>query len=572
MEGKKGDWVGLGIAFTFLILGLYTLADYGITIDSPENFLWGDVYFRYYLTGRSDYLRYGAGENPLLEEPIEQTYIFYKKNKYRPWMYPPVANILSALTKRIFHEKLGWVDHIQGHHIAIIILSSITVYAVYSFTREVYGGIPAALAAVSLSLYPRFMAHSHNNVKEAPLACFFLLTMWSFWKMRKTREFKWVIISPIMLGLSVNVKINAYFIPIILGIWILTTVPDKPTRVDLPSIKKEDGNIRCTSRTYHYPFAYNIFIITLIACLTIYASWPYLWDDPKANIIKSMEYFYDQGGQTPMLYNGDYYDSASKIPSYYAPHMLLIVTPEAILFFIAIGLWRLSDHFMAGGEMKSMSILLLSWISIPLIKYLVPGTVVYNGIRHFLEVVPPLCMIAGIGGGWMFQELESQLRRLNIGMARSLTSMFFILLFLPIAYMIAVIHPYEIVYYNSLIGGINGAEGNFELDYWGTSLKGSTEWVQERNNENVGVLIPLWPHISRYYHNETYEPEEENYVILLNNREYFNVSWIGSNDRKLIRYVNENMEPEHTIDVDGVPLVKVYKANKSTLYSAVRTQ
>jgi hypothetical protein len=37
------------------------------------------------------------------------------------------------------------------------------------------------------------------------------------------------------------------------------------------------------------------------------------------------------------------------------------------------------------------------------------------------------------------------------------------------------IHPYQYVAYNSLIGGLPGAAGRFELDYWDTSFAEATK-------------------------------------------------------------------------------------------------
>jgi hypothetical protein len=40
------------------------------------------------------------------------------------------------------------------------------------------------------------------------------------------------------------------------------------------------------------------------------------------------------------------------------------------------------------------------------------------------------------------------------------------------------LHPYQSVYYNRLIaGGVQGAAGRFEADYWGASYLEATRWV-----------------------------------------------------------------------------------------------
>jgi L-threonylcarbamoyladenylate synthase len=40
------------------------------------------------------------------------------------------------------------------------------------------------------------------------------------------------------------------------------------------------------------------------------------------------------------------------------------------------------------------------------------------------------------------------------------------------------LHPYEYVYFNELVGGLNGAQGNYEMDYWGASYSEASAWLK----------------------------------------------------------------------------------------------
>jgi hypothetical protein len=39
------------------------------------------------------------------------------------------------------------------------------------------------------------------------------------------------------------------------------------------------------------------------------------------------------------------------------------------------------------------------------------------------------------------------------------------------------LHPYEYMYYNSLVGGVGNVQGRFETDYWLTSYREAAEYV-----------------------------------------------------------------------------------------------
>jgi len=51
------------------------------------------------------------------------------------------------------------------------------------------------------------------------------------------------------------------------------------------------------------------------------------------------------------------------------------------------------------------------------------------------------------------------------------------LLLIPGLVGILTLHPYEYIFYNSLIGGVRGAFRNFELDYWATSYREAMEII-----------------------------------------------------------------------------------------------
>jgi hypothetical protein len=49
----------------------------------------------------------------------------------------------------------------------------------------------------------------------------------------------------------------------------------------------------------------------------------------------------------------------------------------------------------------------------------------------------------------------------------------------------AELHPYEAVYFNSLVGGVDGAEGRYPLDYWGLSYKEGLSYLLRSTHGRV---------------------------------------------------------------------------------------
>jgi hypothetical protein len=55
------------------------------------------------------------------------------------------------------------------------------------------------------------------------------------------------------------------------------------------------------------------------------------------------------------------------------------------------------------------------------------------------------------------------------------------------------LHPYEYVSFNSLVGGTGGAQGRFELDYWGISLAEATRRLEDHLEDSHDLPRPGQP-------------------------------------------------------------------------------
>ena len=90
----------------------------------------------------------------------------------------------------------------------------------------------------------------------------------------------------------------------------------------------------------------------------------------------------------------------------------------------------------------------------------------YNGVRHFVFVLPPLAVLGGLTAAWLLRRAahfgRPALALLAVILAGGVA--------LP-AIGMARLHPYEYVSFNHLAGGVAGAQPRFMLDYWGLAFK-----------------------------------------------------------------------------------------------------
>ena len=92
----------------------------------------------------------------------------------------------------------------------------------------------------------------------------------------------------------------------------------------------------------------------------------------------------------------------------------------------------------------------------------------YNGLRHFVFVVPPFAVLGGLAGGWLFAQARAIPARVALAVALACG------VALPVSDMVR-LHPYQYSAFNWASGGVRMAHDNYMLDYWGLAFKQAGE-------------------------------------------------------------------------------------------------
>jgi len=221
----------------------------------------------------------------------------------------------------------------------------------------------------------------------------------------------------------------------------------------------------------------------------------------------------------------------------------------------AIETWR--------GE-NSASALWLIWLGATLLRVSLPGMVVYNGLRQAMELLPAVCLLAGLGAGWIWEGVQQKVLA-GRPAARWIDIAALALLFVPQIVTLARLHPYEGAFFNILAGGEQGASENYTLEYWGQSYKEAGEWLNQRASQNAWVAVPIAGHLARYslrpdldlvstdLVSDLIGREGEGYVMVMHNRDRY-----GGADRTPA-YCESHCEVLHMIEVDDAVLLTIYR-------------
>jgi tetratricopeptide (TPR) repeat protein len=108
----------------------------------------------------------------------------------------------------------------------------------------------------------------------------------------------------------------------------------------------------------------------------------------------------------------------------------------------------------------------------------------YGSWRHFLFVYPGIILITALGLHAFFVRFQQRIIRI------AAIGLLLVLSFHPMKFMFTN-HPYYYLYYNQFVGGLKGAYGNYETDYYYHSMRKGAEWLQEylKNKPRNGEII-----------------------------------------------------------------------------------
>lgn len=225
--------------------------------------------------------------------------------------------------------------------------------------------------------------------------------------------------------------------------------------------------------------ALHTLLVILIAWLTAMALWPWLQiGNPLMQFREAYRHFATLDTSFEFQ-NWGQLTFTDKLPAWYIPGQLLARLPEGFLALLLLGMavwigaaaaWTratfsaLRRSGVAGlrpvaAELAGARAVLVVSVAAfgPIAVLILQGLTLYDGVRHVLFVIPMLAIVAARG----LTSLLPFLRRLPIvpvalGVAHTAT----------ILATLIILHPLEYIAMNGLAGGVAGAYGRFDLDYW----------------------------------------------------------------------------------------------------------
>jgi Dolichyl-phosphate-mannose-protein mannosyltransferase len=449
VEQTCDDLAILVLAVVGIIAGL-TFRDYGLGWDDYTHAEYADLLLRMYGSGFKD------------------TGALSFANLY---MYGGGFDMAAALLHKVIPLELFETRRLLGAIVGVIGLA-----VTWRLGRRVGGPLAGLAALLLLALCPTFYGHMFMNPKDAPFAVAMVILMLGL--VRLAEEYPEP--SPrtiLIVGLGAGLSIGSRILGGLALVYAL--VGFVPLFVEEVKTHSARG---AAQRFLHVLYVLMPGLILGYLVMGLIWPWSIMEPDNPFQALTYFSHFFEKPWKE--MFDGALV-SVPDMPWSYLPTLFALQLPEVLLGLLVAGvigtLMLLPRHDVAARR-KTILLMLTAAATLPLLIAMVKRPALYNGIRHFIFVIPPMTVLAGTALAWGMNWLGENRRSWQ----PAAVAIFAFGLLLPLAEMIR-LHPYQYTHFNYIAGTVREADDRFMLDYWGLALKQASDGLRDEITERQEV-------------------------------------------------------------------------------------
>ncbi len=431
------DALAIGVLIVTAIIAAATFRDFGLGWDDYTHSQYGDLLVSLYRSGFAD----------------RRALSFV--NLY---MYGGGFDLLAALAAKILPFDLFATRRLVGAAVGLVGL-----FVTWRLGRRLGGPLAGLIAVTLLATCPMYYGHMFINAKDGPFAATSAVALLGI--VRAFEEYPrakptTLALCGVGIGLAVGSRVMG-------GFAVIDALLPLPLLIAIrfPALRAKAALAECG--LFLTPFI----PAALLAYLVMGLVWPWSVVSPL-NPFHAVEYF-SNFFEKPWreLFDGQLIPVID-MPRSYVPTLFALKLPELMLvlgLFGAVGALiaaaRGDDRSAAAAGRRAALFAIALAALLPIAITVAVRPAMYNGIRHFVFVLPPFAVLGGLAGAWIAQRLS------RYGIAALVAGALALIVGVasPVAAMVQ-IHPYEYTHFNRIAGGVAGARPRFMLDYWGLSL------------------------------------------------------------------------------------------------------
>jgi hypothetical protein len=444
------DRLAVAVLLVAAAVALATFRDYGLGWDDYTHSEYGGLLLAFYGSGFTD------------QRALSFVNLYY---------YGGGFDMLAALAAKALPFPLFETRRLVG-----ALLGLIGLVATWRTARRIGGPLAGLSALVLLATCPLYVGHMFINAKDGPFAVAMAILLLAL-----VRVFaNYPQLSPATgaltgagFGLSIGSRIMGGF-----------GVVDFAAALALAaSLETSAQGLRAAARRLG-AFLIRLVPVAVLAYGIMALVWPWSVVDPF-NPFRAVVYF-SRFFEKPWreLFGGELIPVV-EMPRSYVPTLLALQLPELLLALALAGvagtLIAVCSRGLAPAS-RIVLVLVLMAATLPIVVTVLAQPAMYNGIRHFVFILPPLAVLAGLASAWLIERCAARSGFATAALALALL----VGTALPVADMVR-LHPYQYAYFNRLAGGVAGARGRYMVDYWGLSFKqasqGLAAWLADHHVE-----------------------------------------------------------------------------------------
>ncbi len=410
-----------------VVLVLLTYQHYAISNDEEIQQKYGELIIAYYLSG------------------FTNRALFELSNLY---LYGGLFDVLVTLL-----GKAVPIDVYSIRHIVSALTGIGGIAATWATARLIAGPRAGLIAAVMLTLCGIWYGAMFNHTKDIPFAAavigalYFLLRLARDLPHPRRRD---VIAFGLLLGAALGLRAMGLLLVGYAGAAVLLQLAAH----DLAGWRER---FAFAGRS-----ALALTPALLIGYAIMLAAWPWAALAPLNPIRGLLAFAYFNYEISTLFAGKSYY--MGDIPRVYIPVYILIKLPLLIFAGVALSLLFLTAPRLAPPALSARARREIAFVAFtaafPVICQVIGRGPAFSGMRHFLFVVPSLAVLAGIG----FDATLASLQRWRPAALAAAVALIAAVLWN--AGMLVRLHPHQYLYYNALVGGLAGADGRYDTDYW----------------------------------------------------------------------------------------------------------
>jgi hypothetical protein len=459
------DLASAVVGAVVLLLIAMTFGDYGITWDETWHLNYGRHVIHWYaslftdeaaLTYRADYLYGGSFDG------------------------------LGYLARQI--SPLGRYETI---HLFGALVACFGLLGSWKFARLLGGPAAGFVGLVMLVLTPVWYGHMFNNPKDMPFAVGYV---WALYyevriliSMPAVPNREWAKAS-IALGVAMSVRIAGLltlcYLFMLVGLWVLWRA-------------REARDARLIPR-YLLRFTPKLIGTTLGAWAIMLVFWPWAQLHPLRRPLIALARMSAFNLHERGMPFGNRRISSLSPPGDYLlryfgfklPELVLVLVVGALVVFIvrAVRLRKRTKLARQAGGLAPGSIqiarderrrvaiggFLVFAILFPALYTIAKRSPLYDGLRHFLFLVPIFTVIAGVSLTKLVRILAAR-SRAAAWSVQALVLAYWVRMIFAMVHL----HPHQYLFFNAFVGGLPGAYLHYSTDYYGNTYKEAFETLRE---------------------------------------------------------------------------------------------